>query len=103
MAVVTLPDEIDLSNAAAVQEQLMSALSQLPSVLIADMTPTTFCDSGGVRAIMLIHRQATSAACELRLVVSSPAVLRVFSLIGADQVIDIHPDLGSALGQSAPR
>jgi anti-sigma B factor antagonist len=97
LAVVAMPEEIDMSNGAEVQQSLLSALGQRPTALIVDMTSTTFCDSAGVRAVMLTGRQAVTAGCELRLVVGSPGVMRVFSVIGADQVVEVHRDLASAL------
>ncbi len=66
-------------------------------VLVVDMTGTTFVDSAEVRAIMLSHRQASSQGSELRLVIGSPGVHRVFSIIGAGELVQIHPDLASAL------
>ena len=97
LAVITMPEEIDMSNGAEVQDGLLAALALRPAVLVVDMTGTTFCDSAGVRAIMLSHRQASSQGSELRLVISSPGVHRVFSIIGAGDLVQIHPDLGSAL------
>jgi anti-anti-sigma factor len=97
LAVITMPEEIDMSNGAEVQDGLLAALGEQPAVLVVDMTGTTFCDSAGVRAIMLSHRQASSQGSELRLVISSPGVHRVFSIIGAGDLVQIHPDLSSAL------
>lgn len=97
LAVITMPEEIDMSNGAEVQAGLLAALGQQPRVLIVDMTQTTFCDSAGVRAIMLSHRQASGQHTDFRLVISSPGVHRVFSIIGAGEIVQIHPDLDSAL------
>lgn len=96
-AVVTMPDEVDMANGAAIQEDLLAALADRPEALVVDMTQTTFCDSAGVRAVMLTHRQAATAGCELRLVIGSPGVMRVFSIIGAGQLVPMHEDLASAL------
>lgn len=101
LAVVTPPEEIDMSNGIAVQEGLRSALSQRPAALVVDMTPTIFCHSAGVRAVMLTHREAADAGCEVRLVISSPGVMRVFSIIGADQLAEVHSGLASALHATA--
>ncbi len=102
-AVITLPEEIDVSNGTAIYDRLLAALGRQPAVLIVDMTPTTYCDSSGVRAVMLAYREAVSGGCELRLAVSAPGVLRVFSILGADQLFGIHPSVGSALGHPGPR
>ncbi len=100
LAVITMPEEIDMSNGAEIQEGLLAALAERPATLVVDMTRTTFCDSAGVRAIMLTHRQAAATGCELRLAISSPGVTRVFSIIGAGQLVQIHPDLDSALADA---
>jgi anti-anti-sigma factor len=92
-----MPEEIDMANSGPIQQGLLSALRQRPAALVVDMTPTTFCDSAGVRAIMLTQRQAAAANCHLRLVISSPGVRRVFSLSGADQLAEVHSALASAL------
>ncbi len=97
LAVITMPEEIDMSNGAEVQAGLLAALGQQPKVLVVDMTQTTFCDSAGVRAIMLSHRQAGGQDTDFRLVISSPGVHRVFSIIGAGEIVQIHPDLDGAL------
>lgn len=100
LAVITMPEEIDMSNGAEIQDGLLAAIGQHPQVLIVDMTSTTFCDSAGVRAIMLSHRQASAEGSQLRLVIGSPGVHRVFSIIGAGEIVQIHPDLASALATS---
>jgi anti-anti-sigma factor len=102
LAVVTLPEEIDLSNGGAVHDSLAAALSQQPAALVVDMSSTTYCDSAGVRAVMLAGQQAAAAGCTLRLVIDSPAVMRVFSLIGADELVEVHERLASALGPAGP-
>lgn len=103
LAVVTMPDEVDMANGTAIQEDLLGALAQRPSTLVVDMSQTTFCDSAGVRAIMLTHRQAATAGCQLRLVIGSPGVHRVFSIIGAGELVPVHGDLASALAAALPQ
>ncbi|MGO8887992.1 MAG: STAS domain-containing protein [Streptosporangiaceae bacterium] len=97
----TLPATAAGASVRAVQEGLRSALSQRPAALVVDMTPTIFCHSAGVRAVMLTHREAADAGCEVRLVISSPGVMRVFSIIGADQLAEVHSGLASALHATA--
>lgn len=46
--IVTLPAEIDIANGAAVGQQLCSAFAPGVTLVIADMTPTVFCDSSGI-------------------------------------------------------
>lgn len=96
-AVVVLPDEIDAVNAGSVGELLGAAIVPGVTVVVADMTVTDFCDCAGINILILASHQASASNAELRLAVSSPAVLRVLELIGADQVLRVYPDLTAAL------
>jgi anti-sigma B factor antagonist len=98
-AVVTLPAEIDATNAEDIRRALVSAASHNPAVLIIDMSETTFCDSGGVGAIIDAYRQARAAGIQLRLVASK--VLRILTLVGVDQLIPMYPNLEAALAETA--
>ena len=47
VAVVTLPVEIDVTNADTLQEELFAVLNQSAALLVADMSKTNFCDRPG--------------------------------------------------------
>ncbi len=95
--VVTLPGEIDLTNASEVQDALAGALESGTAVVIADAAETTFCDCAGVRALISAHRRATAAGTELRVASpTSPEVRRILGLTGAGQVLDTYPTLTAA-------
>lgn len=97
-AVITLPDEIDATNAEKIR-QALSAASRHAAVLIIDMSTTTFCDSAGVNAIIAAYNQATPAGTQLRLV--APGVRRILTLVGVDQLVPMYPALGAALAGGA--
>ena len=46
-AVVTLPQDIDSSNADQIREQLLWIINRAAAVLIADLTGTISCDYSG--------------------------------------------------------
>ena len=96
-AVITLPAEIDITNADQVREDLLSVLNQGAVLLIADMSETTFCDSAGVGALARTFRRAEASQSELRLVVSTRAVERVLTLTGVDRLLGIYPNVTAAL------
>jgi anti-anti-sigma regulatory factor len=73
--VTTLPAEIDVANACRLCGELGSALASGATVVIADMTATTFCRSTGARSPALACEQAAGEGIELRLVVRSHAAL----------------------------
>jgi anti-sigma B factor antagonist len=96
-AVVTLPAEIDITNADRVREDLLSVLNQGAALLIADLSKTTFCDSAGVGALARTLRRARASQSEMRLAVSTRAVQRVLALTGVDRLLDIYPSVPTAL------
>lgn len=101
VAVVTLPAEIDVTNADMVREELLSVMNQGAVLLVADMSKTNFCDSAGVSALVRTFRRASASASAMRLVVSTPAVQRVLSISGVDRLVDVYPSVAASLaGQS---
>jgi len=96
-AVISLPVEIDITNADQVREDLLSVLNREPVTLIVDMGRTTFCDSAGVNALVRAHRRATAIEAEIRLVVTAPGVLRVLAITGVDHLLKVYPSVAVAL------
>lgn len=74
----------------------MSPCPKNATGLVADMTATTFCDSAGITALVRAARRAAANGATMRLATASPPVLRVFSLLGIDQLIDVHPSVEAA-------
>lgn len=96
-AVVRLCAEIDLTVADELREALLSVLNQGVVALIADMTATTFCDSAGITALIRAARRAAANGAVMRVAGVAPSVLRVFTLVGIDRMIDIYPSVDAAL------
>ena len=97
VAVVTLPAEIDVTNAGTVREELLSVLNQGAALLVADLGKTSFCDSAGVSALVRTFRRAATSESSMRLVVSTPAVQRVLSITGVDRLVDTYPSVAASL------
>lgn len=95
--VVTLPAEIDLENADQIGRQLVAALAPGVAIVVADMTATRFCDTSGVRMLVLAHQGAAAHHAELRVVIPSANVLRVLAITKVDTVLRIYPSLQDAL------
>jgi anti-anti-sigma factor len=95
--IVTLPAEIDMANADGIGKQLAAASGPGVAVVIADMTATTFCDSVGMRMLVLARRQAVTAGTDLRLVLLCPQGLRVMKIQGVDAVLPTYRNLDEAL------
>ena len=96
-AVITLPAEIDITGARRLCGEVGSALVSGATVVVADMTATTFCDSSGARILVLAWEQAAVNGIDLRIVVPSAAVRRGFTLMGLDGFFPFYPSLSAAL------
>ena len=95
---ITMPAEIDAMNADEIRHVLLSVVGPDVPDLILDMSRTTFCDSSGVHAVIAAQREGAAAGTRLRLVAA--AVLRIFTLVGADLLIPIYPTLNAALADA---
>jgi anti-sigma B factor antagonist len=97
-AIVSMPAEIDMTNTADVSADLARAITASARIVIADLSATTFCDSSGIRTLLVTAHQAASSGTELRLVVEEDgAVQRVIALMGIDRLLPVYPTLGAAL------
>jgi anti-sigma B factor antagonist len=95
--VVTAPEEIDITNAAALRSALLQAAANGNGALVVDMSQTRFCDSSGLHTLLAAHKRARAEGGELLLVIPSLAVLRVFVLTGVDKMIRNFARLAEAL------
>ena len=91
-----------MSNAGQIREQLLSVINRGAAVVIADMTDTVSCDHAGVDAIGRVYQRALVSGTELRLVVGSEIVRRVFGMSGVDRVVSIYPFLAASLAAKKP-
>ncbi|HWF80454.1 MAG TPA: STAS domain-containing protein [Streptosporangiaceae bacterium] len=95
-AIVRMPDEIDIANAGRLATELASACDSGASVVVADMTHTTFCDASGARMLVVAQRRAAECGAELRAAVASARVRRVLVLLELDAIVPIHPTVEAA-------
>lgn len=96
-AIVTMPAEIDLTNASDVSDLLAAVAAQSPDVITADLTSTVFCDSSGVHALAHGHELAAASGGELRLVLGGSPVARILQLICLDQIVPVYRDVQQSL------
>jgi anti-anti-sigma factor len=102
MPVVMAPEEIDISNADWLRAALPEPAADGPAIVVVDMSTTQFCDSAGLHVLVRAHKRALAAGGELRLVVSSPTVVRLLAVTGIDTVIPQFRSVDEALGNAGP-
>jgi anti-anti-sigma factor len=99
LPVVSGPAEIDIANAGELRAALLAAAAQGHATIVVDLTETAFCDTSGLQVLVLAHRRAAAEGGELRLVVRSATLLRLFSLTGVDHVIPNFATLDQAVSE----
>ena len=97
--VVTVPEEIDITNAAALRAALLEAAAHGCGAMVADMSGTQFCDSAGLGVLVRAHKRAQAEGGELLLVVPATSVLRIFAITGIDRMIPNFSCLEDALAE----
>jgi anti-sigma B factor antagonist len=86
--VIATPGEIDVSNAAEFRQSLLSCANGHPT-LVVDMSGTVFCDSTGVHQLVLARARAIAAGGEVRLVIRTAPVQRLFAIMGIDHLFPV--------------
>lgn len=97
--IVVLPAEIDVTNCDEVLAQLAAAFTPGVSLVIADMTSTSFCDTSGVRALVDANNRALTDEIGFRLAIPPEgAVRRVLELTGIIRLLPVYVGLDEAMG-----
>jgi anti-sigma B factor antagonist len=99
LAVVTMPREIDISNAEQVKDTLLAILNRGVTTLVVDMTATTFCGVAGVSAVARAHQRATVNGAQVRVAAQAPGVRRVLTITRVDRLISVFDSLQAATAE----
>lgn len=97
--VVAVAGEIDAHTAPEVRAALDEALaaSAGETRIVADLTGVTFMDSTGLGVFVTTLKHVREKEGSLDVVVTSPRVLKVFTITGLDVLIPVHETLDGAL------
>lgn len=96
VAVVTMPDEIDIANAEDVRDTLLAVLNQGITTLIIDMTQTTFCACAGAAAFARAQQRARASGGQVRLVARAPIVRRLLAITSVDHLMPVFDSVSAA-------
>lgn len=103
LAVVKLPAEIDADQAEQVRDTLLAILNRGISVLVIDMTQTTFCGVAGASAVARAQQRALASGAEILLAAPAPIVRRVLAIAGIDRQLPVFTSLSAARAAAAER
>ncbi len=89
---IALSGEIDLANAATVEDELRAAVSSQPTTVSVDLTDLTYMDSAGVRILFALASRLRALRIMLELVVplDSPT-RRLIELSGFESLAALQP------------
>ena len=96
VAVVAMPDEIDIANAQDVRDTLLAVLNQGATTVIVDLTQTTFCACAGAGAFACAHQRARAGGGQVRLVARAPIVRRLLAVTGIEDLMPVFDSLSAA-------
>jgi anti-anti-sigma regulatory factor len=65
--------------------------------VIADMSGTRFCDTSGIRPLVLAHQRAKASTTGFRVVAGLGEVRRVLDILRLDTVLDLYHRLDMVL------
>jgi anti-anti-sigma factor len=99
---VTLAGESDANTAQSLRGLLEPEAAKGVRRLIIDLSGLRFIDSAGVHVLIDVRAILRDHGGELILVAVQPVVARVLSLVGADHLIPVYPDLDAALAAAGP-
>ena len=99
--IVRVSGEIDLATAPRLHQALGEFTAGAGTVII-DLTGVSFIDSSGLNVLMQSRERLTAEGQPslLRLVVSRPAIQRVFDVTGLTAVFDVFATVDEALQSS---
>jgi anti-anti-sigma factor len=89
---ITLSGEIDLANAAVVEDEIRAAVSNQPTTVSVDLTDLTYMDSAGIRILFVLasRLQALRIVLELIVPLDSPT-RRIVELSGFESLATLRP------------
>jgi anti-anti-sigma factor len=87
-SIAAVEGEIDASNAGELGESLRALLTNESSVLVIDLTATTYLDSAGLNLLFALDGELRGRQQELRLVVPAGSPLtRTLAITGLDRTV----------------
>jgi anti-anti-sigma factor len=89
---IALSGEIDLANAAAVEDEIREAVSHQPGAVSVDLTDLTYLDSAGIRTLFALASRLKPLRIVLELIVplDSPT-RRLIELSGFESLAAVRP------------
>jgi anti-anti-sigma factor len=89
---IQLCGELDAAVADKLSAAFEDACAAEPSLLLVDLADLSFCDSSGIRLLLLAAAESASKDIQMRIVGVQPNVRRVLELTHADELLPLSND-----------
>jgi len=94
--VLTVDGEVDLSTVDALATAIDRAVDAGATELWLDLSPTLFMDSAGLHLLLDTRERLMELNRRLAIICPAGPVRRLFEVAGADQLLPLYDDRGSA-------
>lgn len=84
---IAITGEMDLSNAADVERELLQAEATDAGTILVDLAGLEFMDSTGIRLLVAADARSRADSCRLRLTRPPAQVFRVLCIAGVDGLL----------------
>jgi anti-sigma B factor antagonist len=97
VAVVHVSGEIDIATSDTMAGRVLGRLAERPATLVIDLSGVEFLGSAGLGVLIEASQNAQEAATTLRIVATTPRVLRPLEISGLLDVLPVCRSLSEAL------
>jgi anti-sigma B factor antagonist len=95
--VLSVTGELDYHTAPQLTHAIQDAPFAADRPVVMDLTGLTYCDSTGITVLIHAYQRAQTVGCPLSVAGLNEDLLRVFRIVGLDQVFSFHPTVDTAL------
>ena len=95
--ILTADGRLDADTAGGVQGQIDALIDGGETRLLLDLTKLDYVSSAGLRVLLITAKRLDGSNGRFAICGLSDNVAEVFTVSGFDTIIDIHPDVPSAL------
>jgi anti-sigma B factor antagonist len=96
-SVVSIGGEVDVATAPDLRERLNESIAEGLPTLVVDLLGVSFIDSTGLGVLIEAMKHTESKGRTIRLAVSEPRILKVFTITGLTDVFDIRATRAEAI------
>ena len=102
VSIAAIEGEVDASNAAELGDGLRALLTNQSTLLVVDLSETTYLDSAGLNLLFALDGELSGRLQQLRLVVPARSPLgRTLAITGLNRAISTHATRDAALSPAA--